>query len=90
MDLSALGPAGAGAIIVYFFLRYLRDERISREKSQAEERAARKDMMRSMAKSIDHNTRVSEQTYDFLKNLNGELKKAAQRKLEHQGEGSEL
>lgn len=32
--------------------------------------------------SIDHNTKVTQETFKFMKNLNGELKKAAQKKLD--------
>lgn len=32
--------------------------------------------------SIDHNTKVTQETFKFMKGLNGELKKAAQKKLE--------
>lgn len=70
-DFTAFGPAGAVAIVVWLFLRNMK-----------EERQFRADATDKMTKSINHNTKVSKQTYDLLKNLNGELKKAAQKKLE--------
>lgn len=71
MDFSTLGPAGAAVAIVFMFLKFLRDESAKRDRREEQ-----------FAKTINSNTKVSKQTYDLLKNLNGELKKAAQKKLE--------
>lgn len=71
LDISTLGPAGAAVIIVFLFLKFLRDEGTKRDRREAQ-----------FTKTIQGNTRVTKATYDLLKNLNGELRKAAQRKLE--------
>jgi len=71
VDYSTLGPAGAAVIIVFLFLKFLRDESAKRDRREEQ-----------FVKTIEANTKVGKQTYDLLKNLNGELKKAAQKKLE--------
>lgn len=71
VDISSIGPAAAAVIIVFMFLKFLRDEGAKRDKREAQ-----------FSKTIQGNTKVTKATYDLLKNLNGELKKAAQKKLE--------
>lgn len=76
--LQSFGPAGAAVAIVFLFLKYMKEEAEHRD-----------EVIDRMIQSVDlntkatsQNTKVSKQNYDFLKNLNGELKKAAKNKLE--------
>ena len=77
MDLSQFGAAGAIVIVVALFLKYIRQEAEHRDKIIDKITNA----VHLNTEAVTKSTAVSQETYRFMKNLNGELKKAAKRKL---------
>lgn len=85
MDLSFLGPAGASVIIVWFFLKYMRDEADNRD-------ATYKVLADAINKNSEHIATSSESQRDvvksnqeiltFMKSLNGSLKGVVKEKQE--------
>ena len=71
MDLSTLGPAGAAVAIVFLFLKFLKESMGHLTASINRQVAASESQKKS-----------SDEVLKFMKNLNGELKKAAQKKLD--------
>lgn len=69
--LTAFGPAGAAVVIVALFLKFIRDEGEKRDK-----------VISHLAKESQLTRKAITENTQFMRNLNGELKKAAQKKLE--------
>lgn len=64
-DMSQVGAASAVVVVVYLFLKFMREQGEKNDES-----------LRHLSKSIDRNTEVSDETHRFLKNLNGKLEEA--------------
>lgn len=69
MDISFLGPAGASVVIVFLFLKFMKEEADRREASY-----------KNLSQAIKKNTEVSKETKEFLVNLNGSLKRVVKKK----------
>lgn len=68
---SQFGASGAVVVVVFMFLKFMRDERLASVKSHDK-----------LVDSLDKNTRVSQQTYEFLENLNGSMRRTVRQKQE--------
>lgn len=76
--LTSFGPSGAAVAVVILFLKYLKEEGSRRDKREEKFTKA----INTSNKLNRDNSKLISETYQFMKNLNGELKKAAQKKLE--------
>lgn len=63
-EYSQLGAAGAVVVVVYLFLRFMRDEGVKRDESHLK-----------LTDAIDRNTEVTNETYKYLKHRNGSFEK---------------
>lgn len=78
IDLSSMGPAAAAAVIVYLFLKFLKDVMAKLTLS-----------IEKNTQATVTNTKANKEVLKFMKNLNGKLAKAAnqtikEQKIEHQ------
>jgi hypothetical protein len=78
MDLSAIGPSAAVVIVVIAFLKFLTAENVANNKTRKELAEA----MTKNAQNTARNTTATTEMHQFLKNLNGSLKKVVDEKQE--------
>lgn len=72
MDIAQVGASGAVVLVVAFFLKYM--SQLEERMSQREER--NRGVIIELKQSIDKNTKVTTETLDFMRNLNGKLERA--------------
>jgi hypothetical protein len=89
-EVSQLGAAGAVVIVVYFFLKFIREEGDRREKSfdrlaaviekTAEATDKNTVIAEKTAETVQLNTEATEALRTFMTRLNGSLKKTVEEK----------
>lgn len=70
MELTQFGVSGAVVVVVIMFLRFMQAENARRDKMHQEFTQA----IKLNAAATEKNTQMTEQTYQFLQNLNGSLR----------------
>lgn len=88
MDISSLGPSAAVVVVVLAFLRFMQSESQKRDEVRQQELIKQDEQHRKMVAVLEQSTQTSkkaiqvgEETYRFMKNLNGKLEKALHEKV---------